>query len=180
MRMFIEGCFLNPPNRFLCSKAQCEGVGDACNRETGGTSTGTRLNALLSQIDTCKEDETSLCIPMRPTYELFNGTQLNLLYCYKSVACIFTWGRETPTHTFTHIWTFYVFTFLSLLFILTFCAFHTCCSFLMFDAFNMHACLANGVNNVILLKHFHFSMCCLHVSCFHTPDVDALVVKVFS
>ena len=44
MRMFIDACWLNPPNRLPCSKAQNEGVGDTCNREMGETFTGTRLS----------------------------------------------------------------------------------------------------------------------------------------
>ena len=35
-------------------------------------------------------------------------------------------------------------------------------------------------NGVILLKHFCLLMHCLCISHFHTLDVDALVVKVFS
>ena len=63
----------------------------------------------------------------------------NLLYCYKSVAPIFTWGRETPTHIFVHI----IFEFF-MLYILPFHAFYTCCSFLSLMHL-MHDCLANGV-----------------------------------
>ena len=92
----------------------------------------------------------------------------NFLYCYKSVAQIFTWGRDIPTHTLVCI----ILEF-SMLCVLTF---HTCCSFLLLMRL-MHACLANGV---ILLRHLHLLMCCLHVSHFHTPHVDVLAVKVFS
>ena len=63
----------------------------------------------------------------------------NLLYCYKSVAPIFTWGRETPTHTFVCI----IIEFF-MLYVLTFHAFHTCCSFLLLTCL-MRVCLANGV-----------------------------------
>ena len=95
----------------------------------------------------------------------------NLLYCYKIVAPIFMWGRETPTHALVCI----IFEF-SMLCVLTFHAFLACCSFLLLMHLT-HACLANGV---ILLRHFCLLVCCLHISCFHTPDVDTLVVKDFS
>ena len=44
-----------------------------------------------SQVDTCKEDQTSLCIPTRPTQELSSRTLKHTL-CYKSVAPIFMQG----------------------------------------------------------------------------------------
>ena len=92
----------------------------------------------------------------------------NFLHCYESVAQIFTWGKETPTHALACI----IFEF-SMLCVLTF---HTCCSFLSLTHL-MCACLANGV---ILLRHLGLLMCCLRISCFHTPHVDVLVVKVLS
>ena len=108
---------------------------------------------------------------MRPTYELSNETEPNLLYFYKGVAPIFMWGRETPTHAFVCI----IFEFF-MLYVFTFHAFYTCCSFLSLTHL-MHRCVANGI---ILLKHFHLLMHCLCISRFHIPDVDVLVVKVFS
>ena len=82
----------------------------------------------------------------------------NLLYCSKSVASIFTWGRETPTHAFVCI----IFEFF-MLYVLTFHASHACCSmflltclthvfgqwcntvkaFLPFDALFMHFSLSH-------------------------------------
>ena len=80
-------------------KPRVMGVGDACNREMGETFTGIRLSeatphCLWSQVDIRKEDQISLCIPLNNSW-----TEPNLLYSYKSVALIFTWGRGTLTHS---------------------------------------------------------------------------------
>ena len=108
-------------------------MGDTCNREMGETFSGTRLSeatprCLWSQVDTCKEDQTSLCIPIRPTQELSRRTQREkLLYCYKSVAPIFTWGRETPPHSTMHYFqTFHCFSCLLQLFALYCLSIHMC------------------------------------------------------
>ena len=101
MRMFTDARRLNPPNWLPCSKTQNQGVGDACNREMGETFSGTRLSeatprCLWFQVDTLKEDQTSLCVPTRPAQELSSRIQKEKLpYCYKSLAPIFTWERET-------------------------------------------------------------------------------------
>ena len=48
-----------------------------------------------SQADTHKEDQTSLCVPTRPTQELMSRTLKHTL-CYKSVAPIFMGGGGSP------------------------------------------------------------------------------------
>ena len=73
-----------------------EGLGDAYNREMGVIFSGTRLCEAApchhwSQVDTCKEYQTSLSIPTRPTQELSSRTQ-KLPFCYKSVTPNFMLG----------------------------------------------------------------------------------------
>ena len=138
------------------------GLGDACNKEMSETSVGTSLNktmphCLWTQVDTCKEDEASLCIAMRPTYELSSGTQPSLLL--QECSTHFYVGKGNPyPHLCTHyFWIFHVLCFnfshfSCLLFIFVINAFDMCVfgkgcytvkAFLPFDALFMHFSLSH-------------------------------------
>ena len=109
-----QGCSLMPTSWTLQTgchvpKPGVKEGGDTCNREMGETSPGTRLSeatpyCLWSQVDTCKEDQTSLCIPMRPTYELSNGTQPLLLPQECSTHFYMGEGDPYPYSVFEFSW----------------------------------------------------------------------------
>ena len=93
----------------------------------------------------------------------------NPLYCYKSVAPIFTWGRETPTHSI-----------MFKLFTLTFHAYHPCNSHLLLlfaisctyyllmvlPHLSALYCLSMFIVFHVFLVHFSFAhLCCSCVIC---------------
>ena len=81
MRMFIKACQMDPLNKISCSETQnLGGRGMHVPEKWVRPSLGPcqlRLwpHGQLSQADTHKEDQTSLCVPMRPTQELLSGTK---------------------------------------------------------------------------------------------------------
>ena len=147
-------------------KPRIRGVGDVCNREMGETS-GTRLSettpcCLWSQVDTRKEDQTSLCVPVRPTQELSSRTQREKMsVLLQECSTHFYVGEGDPTPQYHALFSNFS-TLFMLVAVVSFLLFVTCQCVIPFMLF----CF--------------FLMCCWCISHFHTSDVHALGVKVLS
>ena len=89
----------------------------------------------------------------------------NPLYCYKSVAPIFTWGRETPTHSIMHYFqTFHAFHACNGHSLLLFAISHAC--YMLMVLLSVLYCLSMFIVFDVLLVHFSFAhLCCSCIMC---------------
>ena len=128
-------------------KPRVKGVGDACNREMGETSAGTRLSEMANKISSLipgRHLHGGPDLPVHP-YKANSRTEPNLPDHYKSVACIYV-GEENP-----HPQTLPFFTLFSL---------WTSCSFLVCFGI-LHIQCASGCKSFYNVKVFLLLTCCL-------------------
>ena len=145
-----------------------KGVGDACNREMGETFTGIGLSevtphCLWSQVDTCKEDQTSFCVPMRPTQELSNETQPSILL--QECSTHFYMGEGDPYPQY-HFWTFHACHACNGHSLLLFAISHACYLLMVLPCLSTLYCLSMFIVFDVLLACFSFAyLFCSHVIC---------------
>ena len=125
----------------------------------GETFTGTGLSeatprCLQSQVDTHKEGQTSLCIPMRPTQELSNGTQLSVLLQECSIH-FYVGKRDLDPQYYALFLNF-----------LLFAISHTCYLLMVLPCLSMFYCLSMFIVFDVLLVCFSLAhLCCSYVMC---------------